>query len=77
MSPHTISSYQGITNCEKRGYDALVELGSTRPVEIFTAGGGSRNPMWTKMRERIIGVKTSQAQNINAAYGAALLGIRL
>ena len=68
---------QGITMCEKKGYSALVDLGSTKPTEIFTAGGGSKNTMWTRMRERIIGVKTSQAANIDAAYGAALLGCRL
>ena len=68
---------QGITMCEKKGYSALVELGATKPTEISTAGGGSKNTMWTKMRERIIGVKTSQASNIDAAYGAALLGVKL
>ena len=42
----------------------------------MTAGGGSQNRMWTKMRERIIGVKTRKADNIDAAYGVALLSQR-
>jgi xylulokinase len=68
---------QAISRIECRGYAALTELGATPPTEIFTAGGGSRNEMWTRMRERILGVKTLKADNIDAAFGAALLAVRL
>lgn len=67
---------QGIARVEKEGYDILKELGADPLVEVLTAGGGSNNPTWTKMRERILGVPTTQAQETDAAYGAALLALK-
>lgn len=74
---HSVGILQAIALVERKGYDALVELGATKPTEIFTAGGGSKNNMWMRMRERLIGVKVRKASNIDAAFGAALLAIRL
>lgn len=67
---------QGITNVELDGYKALADLGASRLVEVFTAGGGAKNNMWMKMRERYLGVPTKTSSNIDAAYGAALLAKR-
>jgi len=67
---------QGITNVERDGYKALAELGASTLVEVFTAGGGAKNNMWMKMRERYLGVPTKSSSNIDAAYGAALLAKR-
>ncbi|EOD06617.1 hypothetical protein EMIHUDRAFT_42376, partial [Emiliania huxleyi CCMP1516] len=40
---------------------------------VLTSGGGSQNAQWTVMRQALLGVPTSRAANIDAAYGAALL----
>lgn len=61
---------------EKQGYDILAELGADPLTEVKTAGGGSKNPMWTQMRQRILGVPTAQATETDAAYGAALLALK-
>ena len=68
---------QGITKVEKDGYAALAELGASSLIEVYTAGGGAKNNMWMKMRERYLGVPTKTSSNIDAAYGAALLAIRI
>ena len=47
---------QGIARVERDGYAILKGLGATSLEEVITAGGGARNPTWTKMRERILGV---------------------
>lgn len=68
---------QGIARVEKAGYNVLEELGAPRVEHVYTAGGGSTNEVWTRMRQRLLGVPTERAANIDAAFGAALLAIRL
>ena len=64
---------EGMANIEAQGYAALAELGAPQPSAIWTTGSGAQNSAWTKIRERILGIKLSQARSEHAAYGAALL----
>lgn len=54
----------------------LKELGATQVEEVLTAGGGSRNEKWTKIRERVLGLPVRRATQTEAAYGAALLALK-
>jgi sugar (pentulose or hexulose) kinase len=51
----------------------LKELGATEVDQVFTAGGGAKNEKWTKIRERMLGLPVSRADQTEAAYGTALL----
>lgn len=42
-------------------------------VQVYTAGGGARNPAWAQMRQRMLGVPVVASPQAEAAYGAALL----
>lgn len=64
---------EGMTRIEHQGYQLLAELGAPYPVSVRSAGGGSHNPAWTKMRENLLGVPMLKAQQQEAAYGSALL----
>jgi sugar (pentulose or hexulose) kinase len=64
---------QSIARIEKQGYDALTRLGASPVTEVYSSGGGSKNEMWTRMRQRILGVPTKVSTNVEAAYGSALL----
>ena len=64
---------EGITNIEAQGYRLLHKLGGPALREIRTTGGGSHNPGWRRIRERILGVPLKNPQSEMAAYGAALL----
>ena len=64
---------EGIANIEAEGYKKLNTLGAAIPKKIFTAGGGSRNAAWTKIREQIIGIPVISAKHTDACYGSALL----
>ncbi|MFH1817575.1 MAG: FGGY-family carbohydrate kinase [Pseudomonadota bacterium] len=71
---------ESLGRIEARGYDLLAELGATPVGRVNTAGGGARNPVWTRIRERLLGVPVARAAHTEAAYGAALLardGVRL
>ena len=72
------------TEVERKGYEVLRDLGASPPfpTQIMTAGGGSKNGVWTSLRQRIINesidskagtVEVTQAKNSEASYGAALL----
>ncbi|OGU49327.1 MAG: carbohydrate kinase [Hydrogenophilales bacterium RIFOXYA1_FULL_63_33] len=71
---------ESLARIEARGYGLLAELGATPVGRVDTAGGGARNPVWTRIRERLLGVPVARAAHTEAAYGAALLardGVRL
>jgi D-ribulokinase len=63
----------GIAKIEARGYQLLAELGATPLTDVYTAGGGSHNPVWTQIRQRYLPVPISISGHQEAAYGAALL----
>ena len=67
---------EGIASIEAEGYTALSHLGAPRLTKVFTAGGGSTNPAWRKIRENKLGVPVEIAEHSEASYGAALLAMR-
>ncbi|HHJ80892.1 MAG TPA: carbohydrate kinase, partial [Candidatus Tenderia electrophaga] len=64
---------EGMARIEQQGYQLLAELGAPYPSNIRSAGGGSSNPAWTKIRQDLLGVPMLAAQHQQAAYGSALL----
>ena len=66
----------GISDVEARGYRALADRGATPLVSVATAGGGAKNPDWRAQRSRMLGVPVVEASNGDAAFGAAVLGLR-
>jgi D-ribulokinase len=63
----------GIAKIEARGYQLLSQLGATPLTAVYTAGGGAKNPVWTKIRQRYLPVPISISKHQEAAYGTALL----
>ena len=66
---------EGIARIEARGYRLLRELGASPVRRVLTIGGGAANPVWTRIRERLLGVPVSPAAQQEAAYGAARLAL--
>ncbi len=62
---------EGIARIEQAGYRKLAELGAPALHSVRTTGGGSRNPAWTRIRERLLGVPLLPAVSEESAYGAA------
>lgn len=67
---------EGISKIELEGYKKLQQLGAPYPNQIETAGGGSKNAGWTKIRQNLMGVSVLQADFSEACYGSALLAKR-
>ncbi len=64
---------ESLGRIEAQGYGLLAELGASALRRVETAGGGAQNPVWTRIRQRLLGVSVSRAAHTEAAYGSALL----
>jgi sugar (pentulose or hexulose) kinase len=68
---------EGIARIEAQGYELLRNLGAPAVTELRTTGGGSHNPAWQRLRERILAVPMKKPVSDQAAYGTALLAAGL
>jgi len=66
--------FEGLAKIELKGWERLEELTGSFPKKIVTIGGGSKNPQWRKIREKIINIPIVSC-NKTASYGTALLAI--
>lgn len=64
---------EGIGAIEAQGYQLLTTLGATPLTKVYTAGGGAKNEIWSRIRERYLQVPVLISPQTEAAYGSALL----
>ena len=64
---------EGIAQIETTGYQLLSDLGAPIPTSVRTTGGGAKNQAWRKIRAATLNSVTVEANQTEAAYGAALL----
>ncbi len=64
---------EGIAAVERRAYDRMAALGAPSPRRVFSVGGGARNPGWSRIRERVLGVPMAPPAHEEAACGSARL----
>jgi sugar (pentulose or hexulose) kinase len=67
---------ESIARIEAEAYAKLGELGASKLASIRTAGGGSSNPAWTKIRLKALGVPGKPSLSEHAAVGTARLAWR-
>lgn len=67
---------EGMARIELEGYRRLHELGAPWPQRVLTLGGGARNPTWTALRARLLGVPVEGCPHAIPACGAARLAWR-
>jgi len=66
--------FEGLANIELKGWEKLHEITGSLPKKIITIGGGSKNPQWRKIRERIINIPIVSCKQ-TTSFGTALLAI--
>ncbi len=67
---------ESMSEIEYQGWKKLNELGAPWPKSLCTVGGGSRNPAWMQMRQKLINVPMPSPRHNEAAFGAALLAFK-
>ncbi|PRW56955.1 Six-hairpin glycosidase [Chlorella sorokiniana] len=65
--------FESIARIEAQAYRLLADKGATPVSKVYTAGGGAKNPVWTAIRQRELGVPVVRSERGEAAYGAAVL----
>jgi sugar (pentulose or hexulose) kinase len=66
---------QGLARIEAQGYRRLAELGATPLTRVVSAGGGARNPAYSRLRQRQLGVEVTTASEQEAAFGSGRLAL--
>ncbi|ABB49377.1 carbohydrate kinase, FGGY family [Prochlorococcus marinus str. MIT 9312] len=66
--------FEGLAKIELKGWEELGKLTGSLPKKIITIGGGSKNPQWRKIREKIINIPIVSC-NKTTSFGTALLAI--
>ena len=66
--------FEGLAKIELKGWKKLQALTGSLPKKIITVGGGSKNPQWRKIREKIINIPIVSC-NKTTSFGTALLAI--
>ncbi len=81
LSPRPVSDslylqalFEGLARIELKGWEKLYELTGSFPKRIVTTGGGSKNPQWRAIRERIINIPIVSCKK-TTSFGTALLAI--
>lgn len=64
---------EGMARIESLAYQRLNELGAPPLTRILSVGGGAANPVWQRIRERLLGVPVILARQTQAAFGCARL----
>lgn len=68
---------EGLARIEALGYARLAELGATPLKAVVSAGGGAKNPAYSRIRARLLGVPVTSvatpAAEHEACYGSARL----
>ncbi|WP_424975665.1 FGGY-family carbohydrate kinase [Dinoroseobacter sp. S124A] len=62
-----------IARIEAQGYAAIAAHGGPQPTQLYTAGGGAQNPVWTQIRARCLGLEIRDAGDCEASVGIARL----
>ncbi|MDX2214078.1 MAG: FGGY-family carbohydrate kinase [Oculatellaceae cyanobacterium bins.114] len=67
---------ESIARIEAKGYALLQSLGATPLKQVYTAGGGAKNEIWSQLRSRHLQVPVVSSTHTEAAYGTAQLALR-
>ena len=67
---------EAIARIERDGYLALSQLGAPALRRVFTSGGGAKNPVWSQMRARMLGVRCLPSLSDAASVGVARLALQ-
>lgn len=68
--------FEGMSAIEALGFSRLTELGGPALRCLRSVGGGAQNAVWSRIRERRLGVPFLAAKSLEAAFGTALLAKR-
>jgi xylulokinase len=70
---HIRAVFEGVAFVERLGYERLAELGAVASRSIVVTGGGSRSPVWNRIRATVLGLPLLAIPGASTAWGACML----
>lgn len=64
---------EGVAFVERAGFERLADLGAVAEPPVVVMGGGSRSPVWNRIRATVLGKPLLALMGATTARGAALL----
>lgn len=64
---------EGVAFIERYAYEKIISLSGEKIEHILSAGGGSKNETWLKIRSAVLNLPVSKMKNVSGAAGAAIL----
>lgn len=67
------ANMEGVAYLERYAYELIEKLSGEKINAIFTAGGGSNNAVWLKIRSSVMNLPIYRMKHVSGAVGAAIL----
>ncbi|MFY0255182.1 FGGY-family carbohydrate kinase [Chitinophaga sp. 30R24] len=67
------ANMEGVAYIERYAYERIKELSGEKIEKICTAGGGSNNDIWLKIRSNILNLPVYKMKHVTGANGAAVV----
>jgi len=68
-----VANMEGLAYIEHYAYELIEKLSGEKIATVFTAGGGSNNDLWMKIRANVLNLPIKKMKNGSGAMGAAIL----
>jgi sugar (pentulose or hexulose) kinase len=68
-----VSNMEGVAYLERYAFELMEQLSGEKVNAVYTAGGGSQNKSWLKIRSNVMGLPIYKKKHTSGAYGAAVL----
>lgn len=64
---------EGVAFIERYAYERIADLSGEKIESVFSAGGGSNNDTWLRIRSAVLNVPVCKMKHVSGAAGAAIL----
>lgn len=64
---------EGVAFIEKYAYERIESLSDEKVEQVLSAGGGSKNDTWLRIRSSVLNRPVARMKNVSGAAGAAIL----
>ena len=70
---HYTAGLEGVAFLERLAYEVVEQMGMCVGTKIYITGGGSRSPLWNRIRASVLGRQMARPAVAETAMGAAVL----
>ncbi|PST85254.1 carbohydrate kinase [Pedobacter yulinensis] len=64
---------EGLAYVERYAFELAAALSGEKAEAVYSAGGGSNNPLWLQIRSNVLNLPLHKMENVTGALGAAIL----